>query len=92
MSVTLSISNTVPSTHLISNGIRLPAALKAALQWDFFNDAARHEKRQTDADTVDMLRGRFGMNCIFPSSLVKHTLTEISEPHDLVRMPGMMFQ
>ena len=65
---------------------------KNPLQWDFFNDAVRHEKRQAVDDTVDILRSRFGMNCIIPSSLVKHTLTEKSDPHDLVRMPGMMFQ
>ena len=80
-----------PVRALTVRGITL-ASQKEPLQWDFFNDAARHEKRQTADDTVDMLRGRFGMNCIFPSSLVKHTLTEKSDPHDLVRMPGMMFQ
>ena len=80
-----------PVRALTVRGINL-ASQKNPLQWDFFNDAARHEKRQTADDTVDMLRGRFGMNCIFPSSLVKHTLTEKSDPHDLVRMPGMMYQ
>ena len=75
---------TVRSINLVSQ--------KNPLQWDFFNDARRHEKRQTADDTVDMLRSRFGMNCIIPSSLVKHTMTEKSDPHDLVRMPGMMFQ
>ena len=80
-----------PVRALTVRGINL-ASQKNPLQWDFFNNAARHEKRQTADDTVDMLRSRFGMNCIFPSSLVKHTLTEKSDPHDLVRMPGMMFQ
>ena len=41
---------------------------------------------------MDMLRGRFGKNSVIPSSLVKHTLTEKSDPHDLVAMPGMMYQ
>ena len=79
-----------PVRALTVRGINL-ASQKEPLQWDFFNDAARHEKRQIADDTVDMLRGRFGMNCVIPSSLVKHTLTAKSDPHDLVRMPGMMY-
>lgn len=80
-----------PVRALTVRGINL-VSQKKPLQWDFFNDAVRHEKRQAVDDTVDILRGRFGMNCIIPSSLVRHTLTEKSDPHDLVRMPGMMYQ
>ncbi len=80
-----------PVRALTVRGINLTSQ-KKPLQWDFFNDAVRHEKRQTVDDTVDLLRGRFGMNCIIPSSLVKHTLTEKSDPHELVRMPGLMYQ
>jgi hypothetical protein len=34
-----------------------------------------HMKRQAVDDTVDVLRGRFGTECIIPSSLIKQKLT-----------------
>jgi len=80
-----------PVRALTVRGINL-ASQKNPLQWDFFNDAVRHEKRQSVDDTVDMIRGRFGKNSVIPLALVKHTLTEKSDPHDLVAMPGMMYQ
>ena len=80
-----------PVRALTVRGINL-IPQKQPLQWDLFNEVAMHEKRRKADDMVDMLRDRFGSNSIIPSSLIKHTMTEKSDPHDLVRMPGMMFQ
>lgn len=80
-----------PVRALTVRGINL-IPQKQPLQWDLFNEVAMHEKRRKADDMVDKLRERFGANSIIPSSLIKHTMTEKSDPHDLVRMPGMMFQ